>query len=92
MSTIPSEIVEKALSLSQDEWEGFFEYVKEQGDPSAQEASSYLSSLSVWAGELSEYLMWRGAAGTGDHGHAEALKKSKKRCKELRKANGYSYP
>ena len=57
-----------------------------------QELASEASSLCAITGELSEYFEWRGAAGCGDHGHDDALKKAQKRRKKVRKALGYSYP
>ncbi len=58
----------------------------------ANELSDYLTSLSVTAGMLAQYLGYRGGFGCGDHGHDKAMKAAHKREKALRKANGYSYP
>ena len=49
-------------------------------------------SLALKAGELSHYLGHRGAFGSGDHGHDDAMKAMHKQRKKLRKALGYSYP
>jgi hypothetical protein len=85
-------ILYNALLTPMNEWDDVIEKIREAGDGSYQHSSDMLASMSVTAGQLSVYLGHRGAFGCGDHGHETALRASEKRCKALRKANGYSYP
>jgi hypothetical protein len=57
-----------------------------------QDLERELSALACTAGRCAKYLMLRGAAGCGDHGHEAAAKAAEKISKPLRKALGYSYP
>jgi hypothetical protein len=82
----------KILTMDIDQWETAAEMLADIGDRDYQHAESALSALSVRAGELSYYLGYRGAFGTGDHGHERAFTLAEKKRKVLRKANGYSYP
>lgn len=82
----------KILSVPISDWDKTTEMLKGIGDRDYQHAESALSALSVRAGELAYYLGYRGAFGTGDHGHEGAFRAAEKRRKALRKANGYSYP
>ena len=78
-------------TIPRNEWGEYFDELKSE-EKDVQGLASHASQLSALAGELSEYLEYRGAAGCGDHGHDEALAKAQKRRKKVRRALGYTYP
>ena len=55
-------------------------------------SEAYCSSTAQLAAWLAFYFSMRGAMGTGDHGHNEAVKYAQKEIIKVRKALGYSYP
>ena len=57
-----------------------------------QEAETVAAYMAVGAAKASAYLLMRGAAGCGDHGHDDANKKAKKAEKKARQLIGFSYP
>lgn len=60
--------------------------------PELVEFSDSCLGFAAILAELSEYAMYRGAAGCGDHGHEKARKKAEAQAKRVRKALGYTYP
>ena len=62
------------------------------GEGALCELEEALTSTALEAGKIAQYLMYRGAAGCGDHGHHEAFEQACTRATRLRKALGYSYP
>lgn len=84
---VSAEITLNAMihEVSRNDWE--------QIHPASwQEVESLADGLSALAAEISAYAGMRGANGTGDHGHEEAMKAAQKARKRVRKALGYSYP
>ncbi len=57
-----------------------------------QEAESIAANMAVRAAKASAYLMWRGGAGSGDHGHDDASKSASKAETKARRMIGFSYP
>jgi hypothetical protein len=56
------------------------------------EIERYADGMCQIAAKISAYLTYRGGAGFGDHGHDEALAKSEKSVKKIRKALEYAIP
>lgn len=84
-----SRLMEFVDVLSRNEWG---QRVDDMNPHEIQELEDAASSLAQIAAELGFYLMMRGAAGAGDHGHDKAFEYARKRLKAVRKALGYSYP
>lgn len=91
-SAIHDLLIDKILIMPINEWERAVDMLIEADDVNLVTAESMMSYLSVTAGEFACYLGYRGAYGTGDHGHQRALEQAEKRRKVMRKANGFTCP
>lgn len=91
--SLVQEAVTRAMAeFAINDWDKVVELLFQAGDTSLTRGSDLASALSVLSGMLSVYLGYRGAFGSGDHGHDDAVEAAMKARKKLRKANGYSYP
>jgi hypothetical protein len=82
-----------ATRRAREEWGEYLKEINLHDDPNQGfEIVKHLESRIQSLAEVKEYLEWRGVAGTLDHKHGVALKKSRDFVGKIRKTLGYTNP